>query len=467
LPEASYKSIYYVSLITELCKLSPSTVGPAVGKSIRKLYNTIADGLDVDISRRFADWFAVHMSNFGFQWVWKEWVPDLALTDQHPRRAFIRRAIEYEIRLSYHDRILKTLPEAMQTDSTVIAYQGPGPEFNYEDPANPHYDAAQSIIGLLRGRSKADEVIAHLDSLKNSMDDSSGYPDSVVRSLATQCLLSIGSRSFSHLLNAIERYLPLLRGLAGAATSSAPQPPGSGSVEAKRDILNAASAFWQRSPQMVNIVLDKLMQYQIVDPSDVVQWVFAREDQKQYISGPAWDLLRGAIDKANGRVAIARRKVAALRKEEDDSRARAKATDVGSMDVDADAAAAKADEPTADSPQLTTALKAFTILTREQKYALTYTIEGFVACLAAGDAAARSQKIIGEPAWENRGSWDNEEWNTWETWGWYRHFCRTYAPYLRNYSTTLGTVGLQKIDGSTDPAAELAKKVWNIATGQI
>jgi nuclear cap-binding protein subunit 1 len=73
LPETSHKSIYHISLITELCKLSPSTVGPAVGKSIRRLYNGLADGLDVDIARRFAEWFAVHMSNFGFQWVWKEW----------------------------------------------------------------------------------------------------------------------------------------------------------------------------------------------------------------------------------------------------------------------------------------------------------------------------------------------------------------------------------------------------------
>lgn len=73
LPETPHKSIYHIALITELCKLSPSTVGPAVGKSIRRLYTGLAEGLDVDIARRFAEWFAVHMSNFGFQWVWKEW----------------------------------------------------------------------------------------------------------------------------------------------------------------------------------------------------------------------------------------------------------------------------------------------------------------------------------------------------------------------------------------------------------
>jgi hypothetical protein len=73
LPESPVKPIYYIALITELCKLSPQTVGPAVGKSIRKLYGYCANGLDVEILRRFSEWFSVHMSNFGFQWVWKEW----------------------------------------------------------------------------------------------------------------------------------------------------------------------------------------------------------------------------------------------------------------------------------------------------------------------------------------------------------------------------------------------------------
>ncbi|KAH7924822.1 hypothetical protein BV22DRAFT_1105259 [Leucogyrophana mollusca] len=471
LPESSHRSVYHIALITELCKLSPSTVGPAVGKSIRKLYGALAEGLDVEVARRFAEWFAVHMSNFGFQWVWKEWVPDLVLSEQHPKRAFMRRALEFEIRLSYHDRVQKTLPEPMQTDPSVISDQAPGPDFEYEDPVNPHHDAAQSVINLLRGRSKADEVLSHLDSLKNTLDTSGTHVhiDTLVRSIAVQSLLSIGSRSFSHLLNAIERYLPLLRGVAS-------------STEAKHDILSAAAAFWKRNRQMVNIVFDKLMQYQIVDPTDVVAWTFTNVAGEGHLSGMRplslsafeWDLLKGALDKANGRVMIARRKVAALRKEADDSIARAKArggADVSAMEVDADVKPIQQDDvPAVESPQLVTALKAFASLTREQKGALSRTIEGFVSCLAPSPSDPHqnphAQKVVTEDAWENRASWGADEWNTWETWGWYRHFCRMYSPYLRNYATTLGTVGFVKIEGATNPAAELMKKTWNIATGQ-
>lgn len=62
-------------------------------------------------------------------------IPDLSLPIQHPKRSFIQRAVEYEIRLSYHDRILKTLPEAMHVpDAHVIPEQAPGPDFEYDDP---------------------------------------------------------------------------------------------------------------------------------------------------------------------------------------------------------------------------------------------------------------------------------------------------------------------------------------------
>jgi nuclear cap-binding protein subunit 1 len=153
LPDSRQRSMYYIALITELCKLSPSTVGPAVGKSIRKLYNFLGDGLDVEIGHKFADWFSAHMSNFNFQWVWKEWfvfsssypprpvdkrtfrIPDLQLSSQNPRRSFMRKAVEYEIRLAYYDRIARTLPEDLQVpEAQVVPGQAPGPDYEYDDP---------------------------------------------------------------------------------------------------------------------------------------------------------------------------------------------------------------------------------------------------------------------------------------------------------------------------------------------
>ena len=278
----------------------------------------------------------------------------------------MRRALEFEIRLSYHERILKTLPPVMQErDANVISAVVPSPDFEYEDPctsilvlgeplqlnncvivANPHHEAAQSVLNLLKGRAKPEEIISHLDTLKNSLESSDSTPnvDTILRSIAIQSLLNIGSRSFSHLLNAIERYLPLLRSLVNGGISGSGI---GGNAEAKFDILTAAAAFWKHNRQMVNIVFDKLMQYQIVDPTDVVAWTFTNVSSSGHLSGVGplslsafeWDLLKGALDKANGRVMIAKRKVASVRKEEDETRAKAKArggVDVSGMEVDVD-----------------------------------------------------------------------------------------------------------------------------------
>lgn len=172
--------------------------------------------------------------------------------------------------------------------------------------------------------------MTHVETLKNNLTES-GEPEqrasSLVRSMVMQSLLHIGSRSFSHFLNAMERYLPLLRSVSVS--------------EGKTDVLEAAGDFWRKSPQMITIVFDKLMQYQIVDPTNVVSWAFAPRESKGEMAGLTtgdWELVKGALDKAIGRVAISKRKLGILRKEDDDVRARAKARTNGGvgMDVDSD-----------------------------------------------------------------------------------------------------------------------------------
>ena len=278
---------------------------------------------------------------------------------QHPKRVFMRNAIDYEIRLSHYDRVLKTLPEPMQNpDNRLVPSEAPSPDYEYDDPgifascivpkaasdvakARPYYDAAQSVLNLLRGRAKAEDVMSHLEGLKNTLEttDSDTNVDSIIRSIAVQSLLHIGSRSFSHFLNAIERYLPLLRNLASGSISTT----SVSSLEARMDILTAVSDFWRRSKHMIVIVFDKLMQYQIVDPTDVVSWAFTQGVERivasthPSLNALQWEVIKAALNKANGRVVIARRKVSALRKEADEKAAMAIVSNGTSMEVDAEA----------------------------------------------------------------------------------------------------------------------------------
>jgi nuclear cap-binding protein subunit 1 len=178
-----------------------------------------------------------------------------------------------------------------------------------------------------------------------------------------------------------------------------------------------------------------------------------------------WDLLKAALDKANGRVMIAKRKVIALRKEEDEIvRGRTlteqpterqwrltqtqnqvrRTTQPPSKKLNGSF------PPTDDhveSPALTTAVKAFNSLTGEQKSVLSRTLDGFAACLVPLPSEPNknefAREVIQENVWHNRINWGAGEWNAWETWGWYRHFCGSVCLIsLFRFMTRLSTVCL-------------------------
>lgn len=72
LPAPEHKLVYYHSVLTECCKIAPAAIAPSLGRAIRFLYMSL-DVLDLDLTHRFLDWFAHHLSNFGFTWKWSEW----------------------------------------------------------------------------------------------------------------------------------------------------------------------------------------------------------------------------------------------------------------------------------------------------------------------------------------------------------------------------------------------------------
>ena len=72
LPTPEHKLVYYHSVLTESCKIAPAAVAPSLGRAIRFLYKNIGQ-MDLELGYRFMDWFAHHLSNFGFTWKWTEW----------------------------------------------------------------------------------------------------------------------------------------------------------------------------------------------------------------------------------------------------------------------------------------------------------------------------------------------------------------------------------------------------------
>ena len=72
LPAPEHRLVYYHSLITESCRLSPGAIAPSLGRAIRFLFRGV-DVMDLELAYRYMDWFAHHLSNFEFRWKWAEW----------------------------------------------------------------------------------------------------------------------------------------------------------------------------------------------------------------------------------------------------------------------------------------------------------------------------------------------------------------------------------------------------------
>lgn len=187
-----------------------------------------------------------------------------------------------------------------------------------------HAASAASFLRTIRAKAPVSETEDELNSFQRSLESENNMTpeeaEKVKRDMAVQTVLFVGSRSFSHFLNALERYLTLLRNLS---TSPA----------ARQDLLTTVAVFWKRHPQFHLIVLDKLLQYRLVDTRDVISWIFApSEDQpgtrtKTWSDLDLWAMLQVTLKSMQKNVDGARMRVEGLGREaelvgaEEDNRA--------------------------------------------------------------------------------------------------------------------------------------------------
>lgn len=331
LPIPPYPVLYYATLLREIVSLAPGTVAPALGKTLRRLYSAFSTGqVEPEIILRTAAWFSVHLSNFNYGWAWGEWVPAMEQPAGEPRRTLVTNLVQEIVRLAYYDRIKSLLPPALAEGA--LPDHEPAGVFDYasaDEGGDPSKEKlvipANKVLAVLKTKAPSEDVRELLGRLGSSLlaapgdelevepefllattDEVTGEnttrplggastpeeADQIVGTLALSCLLLLGSRSFSHLLNIVERYHPLLRALS--------------ETEGMRvALLAAALRFWREHDEWAAIVVDKLLQYRIVEPNDVLTLLFSNADGEQRTWARAlWgQLAMLATEKAAARVA--------------------------------------------------------------------------------------------------------------------------------------------------------------------
>jgi len=462
LPHSPQKLIYYGSVITELCKLAPNAVAPPVGRAVRKIFNLLGeDGLDIEIARRTTEWFSVHLSNFGFQWMWKEWIPDLELAAAHPRRAFMRHLVELEVRLAYHDRILQTLPDPMLAkEAGVVSEDAPDPVWVYESESHALHAEATELHRMMRNKVSAGEVLDFLDKVPGARAEAGESLSAPVLMMAVETIQHLGSRSFSHFLNATERYLDVLRHVSADAA-------------ARKVLLDAIQSFWRRSSQMRLLTIDKYLQYGILEPIDVVEWLFDDESSSSDSAGDGWtdydkwDLLRMTLDKVVGRVVAVRRRLRAVDKADEVARARraAERLERGGGDLETDEQEDLEVERSRESRDVQASLD---VQTQRLEKVFVAVVKRFAAQLLPWVYGQDGMGLKGVLALLDSG--EVGAWPMRARFGWWREFMRRYASHIEPLAEAIEATVFEKPvaegDGPEARAEEMVRGVWNEALGR-
>jgi nuclear cap-binding protein subunit 1 len=345
----------------------------------------------------------------------------------------------------------------LEKDAEVVNPEAPDPVWQYEAQDSALHGPAVDLLRRMKNKAPSHEVKNFITDLPDAMDQGGQtLLQAPIVQMVAETVLKLGDRSFSHFLNATERYLEVLRFITGDAPS-------------RRVVLDAIANFWRRSPQMRLITADKYLQYGVLEPLDVVDWVFADDASSDSVpdgwtDATKWELLRMTLDKVVGRVVRERRRLRAVDKADEVARARRAAErlergeGVG-MDEDED------DAPRSREAQDVQAQ--VDVQTGRLERVFGATVRRFAEELlpfAYGRDGAGLKAVLALVDAGDAGGWPMRA-----RWGWWREFVRRYAAHIEPLADGIEGavfVDLPESSGLEARAEAMVRGVWADALGR-
>lgn len=289
LPVPPYLEIFYGSLLIELCKLQPGSMPQVLAQATEMLYERI-DTMNVTCIERFANWFAYHLSNFQFRWSWDDWSTCCQMDPELPKPKFVKEVLLKAMRLSYHQRMVETVPESFE----ALIPERPHSEFKYEKEgagSMPGTMVAHQLISAIKSKCTPEEAMVLLKDLPNPLSEEESDPTyhPLRIDVFVSVLLHLGNKSFSHSFAAIAKFHHILKLLADTE-------------EGQIWLLRTMFEVWSSHQQMMVVLVDKLLKTQIVEPSAVANWLFSSEMQPEFTKFYVWEIMHATIKKMSKQV---------------------------------------------------------------------------------------------------------------------------------------------------------------------
>lgn len=181
------------------------------------------------------------------------------MSNLSPKKAFINGVLDKEIRLSFAKRIRETLPEPYHK-LIPASKEKDIPDFKFNNDQTPYAKEGREVLALLKKKAAEEEIQKVLDSV-HAQASERGVEDPLVPStdIYMTSILSIGSKSLSHVLSTIDRCKERLLEIGGRSEA------------ARRQIVASVLDFWCDHPGTAVNIVDKLLNYTIITPMAVVQ----------------------------------------------------------------------------------------------------------------------------------------------------------------------------------------------------
>jgi len=281
-PQPPFCRVYYGLLFAELCKASSEFAPGILSRAILLLYSKL-ETLDVECFFTFTEWFAHHLSNFEYRWVWSQW----NTLEDKLHEDFIREVLFRCIRLSYHSRIEKSITPEL---THCLPPEVTRPNFKYlAGPQVPGFKVAQQVYNKLNTKEAVSAIISWIESPEG--EGMNSLSPVLKTDVLVTCLLQVGAKSFTYLLANLVRYADLFTKYVNTE-------------ETQHQAILSLMLFWKNSPHNIIITFSKLISNELITPFAVIEWFFSEENYAEYKKHWMWEILDSTIRRVKFQVEL-------------------------------------------------------------------------------------------------------------------------------------------------------------------
>lgn len=265
LPVSVVQPFTFAVLMVELCKTVPSFPKLMSGV-MRILFGRLGD-LDVELRERLALWFAYHLNCFSFQWPWERWgwtsLKDSRSEGIHAtQKEFMRRTMSKAALMHFYEGVERQIPDEMK------CFLPMRPSVELPEEVN------ESFINAIVDRIRKKDPVSSFEALVEPPKGGDAGDGQLYALLVATFF--VGKKSLTHISVAVGRCAPLLSHY------------GFSPAEKSRLAMDAVFALWDQSQEEMVMVVDRLIQEGMLEPSDVLAWVLEHPQLTQEESIGLW-----------------------------------------------------------------------------------------------------------------------------------------------------------------------------------